>query len=262
MVLLALTAGVLVLYDRRRDLGVEEPIRLAAVGALVLLSWTIGRDAGQVARPLLFRRLGAQTASTVSFLIHLATMAVMAFVALNISGATSGTIAVGSTVAAVIFGLAAQQSLSHVIAGGVLVSTPVVRVGERVRLQGGGIAGRLEGVVSSLGLLYTTLVGGESPIMVPNSVILSLAVRKRRAPQPVQVRAHVRPGLRPETLQRLLDEAVRGKARSAPDIGVEAVEGGDVLVRVAATPDRATERLALEDDILSVLAQAADTRGA
>jgi small conductance mechanosensitive channel len=47
----------------------------------------------------------------------------------------------------VIFGLAAQQTLSDVVAGAVLVSVPTVRAGNRVRLQGGPVAGQLEGVV-------------------------------------------------------------------------------------------------------------------
>ena len=43
----------------------------------------------------------------------------------------------------------------------VLLSARPFRVGERVRLQGGGLAGQIEGVVSSLGLLYTTFAQGD-----------------------------------------------------------------------------------------------------
>ena len=42
---------------------------------------------------------------------------------------------------AVVAGLAAQQTLANVIAGTVLLSARPFRVGERVRLQGGGLAG-------------------------------------------------------------------------------------------------------------------------
>jgi small-conductance mechanosensitive channel len=61
---------------------------------------------------------------TVSFLVRLATVIVMGFAALSVSGLAPRTIAVGGTVAAVIFGLAAQQTLRHVVAGAVLVSVP------------------------------------------------------------------------------------------------------------------------------------------
>ena len=40
-----------------------------------------------------------------------------------------------------IIGLAAQQTLGNLIAGMVLLSARPFRVGERVRLQAGGIAG-------------------------------------------------------------------------------------------------------------------------
>jgi small-conductance mechanosensitive channel len=58
-------------------------------------------------------------------------------------------------------------------------------VGDRVRLQGGQIAGQLDGVVSSLGLLYTTLATGDGLVLVPNSVVLNVAiVTQRAAPTP------------------------------------------------------------------------------
>jgi MFS family permease len=77
------------------------------------------------------------------------------------------TLALGGAFTAVVVGLAAQQTLGNLIAGTVLVSARPFRVGERVRLQGGPLAGTVEGVVSSLGLLYTILARGEDAIMVP-----------------------------------------------------------------------------------------------
>ena len=63
---------------------------------------------------------------------------------------------------AVVFGLAAQQTLGNLIAGMVLLSARPFRVGERVRLQAGAVGGSVEGIVSSLGLLYTTLRGART----------------------------------------------------------------------------------------------------
>ena len=57
-----------------------------------------------------------------------------------------------------IVGLAAQQTLGNGFAGMVLLSARPFRVGERVRLQAGAVGGTVEGIVSSLGLLYTTLM--------------------------------------------------------------------------------------------------------
>src|SRR5205807_492989 len=99
----------------------------------------------------------------------------------------------------------AQQTLGNLIAGTVLLSARPFRVGERVRLQGGGVGGRVQGVVSSLGLLYTTLASGDDSIMVPNSVVLALAVTPLREPDSVDLRARLRADVKPSELQQLLE---------------------------------------------------------
>ena len=83
------------------------------------------------------------------------------------------------------------------MAGTVLLSARPFRVGERVRLQGGGLAGSIEGVVSALGLLYTTFASRDGPIMVPNAVVLSVAVVPLTEPTDVELRARLRPNVTP-----------------------------------------------------------------
>jgi small-conductance mechanosensitive channel len=61
----------------------------------------------------------------------------------------------------------------------VLLSARPFRVGDSVRLQGGQIAGQIEGTIGSLGLLYTTFATKEGSILVPNSVVLNVAVLAR-----------------------------------------------------------------------------------
>src|SRR5213078_2099034 len=147
--------------------------------------------------PILFKRLDAATAGTVGFLIRLTTLGTTVLVALRLAGLHTDTLAVGGAITAVIFGLAAQQTLGNLIAGLVLLSARPFRVGDRVRLQAGGLAGATEGIVSSLGLLYTTLSHGEDAIMIPNSVVLSAAVVPLREPSGVDLRARLRPGVTP-----------------------------------------------------------------
>jgi hypothetical protein len=91
---------------------------------------------------------------------------------------------------------------------------------------------------------------------VPNSAVLGSAVARRREPEAVEMRVHVRPDMRPRALQRLLEDAVGALTRSASDIHVEAVDGGDVVVRVAAIPESPSHRLELADRNLEVLSQA------
>jgi small conductance mechanosensitive channel len=253
-ILIPLLVGVLVAYDYRQQLfGVDVPVRVATVIALVILGWAVARDVGEAVGPALFRRLDPSTAGTVGFLIRLLTIVIALLVALRISGLQTGEIAVGGAFTAVIFGLAAQQTLGNLIAGTVLLSARPFRVGERVRFQGGGVAGNVEGVVSSLGLLYTTLASGDDSIMVPNSVVLSLAVTPLREPDSVDLRARLRADIKPSEVQDLLEHAVTVSTRNEPRIMLEELDGDEVVVRIAATPARASEGPQLADEILAAV---------
>jgi small conductance mechanosensitive channel len=188
LLLVPLFVGVVVLYENRRNLlglskygkgqlaWLETPVDLLTVIVLLILGWAIARDVGRAFGPALFRRLDPAVAGTVGFVIRLATVGVALIVALSIAGVGPRTLALGGAFTAVIVGLAAQQTLGNVIAGTVLLSARPFRVGDSVRLQGGQIAGQIEGTISSLGLLYTTFATDEGLIMVPNSVVLSVAV--------------------------------------------------------------------------------------
>jgi small-conductance mechanosensitive channel len=261
VVLLPLLAGVLVAYEYREDLfGVDMPARVLTVVALISLGWQFARDIGRAFGPTLFRRLDPGTAGTIGFLIRLVTILVSVMVALRIAGIKPETLAVGGAFTAVVVGLAAQQTLGNLIAGTVLLSARPFRVGERVRLQGGGLAGQIEGVVSSLGLLYTTFASGDDAIMVPNSVVLSVAIVPLKEPAGVDLRARLRPGVTPVDIQELLDEKLKTPVRDRPRIMLEEIDGDEVVVRIAATPEHAADGPKLASEVLAALA--GQTRGA
>jgi small-conductance mechanosensitive channel len=186
VVLGCLFVAVVVIYNNRKSLlgvdtrGSAPEVNTAAhiltVIVLVFLGWAIARDFGRALGPALFRRLDPATAGPVGFLIRLATVGLALLVALDVAGVEARTLLVGGAFTAVILGLAAQQTLGNVIAGTVLLSASPFKVGDRVRLQGGPLAGQIEGTVSSLGLLYTTFATDEDSVMVPNSVVLNVAV--------------------------------------------------------------------------------------
>ncbi len=117
---------------------------------------------------------------TVGFLIRLATVVVAVIIALRIAGQGPRTLALGGAFTAVVIGFAAQQTLGNLFARTVLLSARPFHVGERVRLQGGGLAGTVEGVVNSLGLLYTTLSSGDEQIVVPQLRLLNVAIVQLR----------------------------------------------------------------------------------
>jgi small conductance mechanosensitive channel len=273
LLLVALFVAIVVLYDNRLSLfgtttpgrhghpgttsleGLETPVTVVTVVALVILGWAIARDFGRGLGPGLFRRLDPATAGTVGFLIRLVTVVLALLVALGVAGVKAQTLALGGAFTAVIFGLAAQQTLGNLIAGTVLLSARPFRVGERVRLQGGPLAGQIEGTVSSLGLLYTTFATGDDSIMVPNSVVLNVAVLPLREPEAVNLRARLRAGMTPGDLQEILEKSLQTPLRDAPRITLEELDGDEVVVRIAATPRVAAEGRHLASELLSIVSR-------
>ncbi|MCW2970321.1 MAG: mechanosensitive ion channel family protein [Solirubrobacterales bacterium] len=271
LVLVPAFIGVVAFYDRRVSIlgaagrhgsaahelepGLETLVRVLTVVALLTLGWAIARDIGRSLGPPLFRRLDPATAGTVGFLIRLTTVAVALFVALSTAGIQARTLALGGAFTAVIFGLAAQQTLGNLIAGTVLLSARPFRVGERVRLQGGPLAGQIEGTVSSLGLLYTTFATGDDSILVPNSVVLNTAVMPLREPEAVNLRARLRAGMTPGDLQETLERSIQTALRDAPRITLEELDGDEVVVRIAATPRVAAEGRRLASELLGVVSR-------
>src|SRR5215211_8103782 len=255
LLVVPLMALTIVAYLKREELfGVDTPVRVVAAVVLVVLGWALARDLGRWAQPALFRRVDPGTAGTVSFLIRLSFLAIAGLVALRIAGLNPRTLAVGGAITAVVFGLAAQQTLGNLIAGLVLISARPFRIGDRVRLQGGGLAGQVEGTVSSLGLLYVTFAQGEDSIMVPNNVVLTSAVVPLREPAAVDLRARLRPDVKPSEVQRLLQDTVRTPVRAEPHIALEEVDDDEVVVRVAATPESDADGPRLADEVLAALA--------
>ena len=171
--------------------------------------------------PRMYRRLDPATAGTAGFVIRLLTMSAVVIVALRIAGVNAGALAVGGAFTAVILGLAAQQSLGGIFAGIVLQSTRPFRVGERVRLVGGPLAGSLEGTVSSLGLFYTTLTQGADRLLVPNSVLLQLVVVPLREPERVDLRARFPTDASPQRIERRLLESITVPTRYRPSVSLE-----------------------------------------
>ena len=259
-VLVPLFIAVIVVYSNyqswfgKPDSRWETPIQIVTVLALLALGWAIARDIGRVAGPTFFRRMDPGTAGTVGFLVRLVTVGITLLVALEIAGVSAASLVATSAFTAVILGLAAQQTLGNLFAGMVLLSARPFRVGERVRFQAGAVGGQIEGIVSSLGLLYTTLAQGEDRIMVPNNVVLSAVVVPIREPDSVDVKVRLGTGIRVSQVQAILDDKVKTPTRRSATVLLEQLDGDDVVVRVQATPDRPDDGARLADEIIDALA--------
>jgi small-conductance mechanosensitive channel len=224
-----------------------------AVIGIVVLGWLISRELSRIA-PALFKRMDPGTAGTVGFVIRLAVVSATVLGALVVAGISLPALAVGGAFTAVVIGLAAQQTLGNLFAGMVLLSARPFRLGERVRLQAGAVGGSVEGIVSSQGLLYTTLARGEERIMIPNNVVLAAAVVPLREPDAVDVKVRLSAGTRPSHVQQMLDAAITVETRAAPNVVLEEIDGDEVVVRVRATPDRRSDGAKLADEIIATLA--------
>jgi small-conductance mechanosensitive channel len=253
-IVVPLFVATLAAYVYRRQLfGLDTPVRVVAAIVMVALGWRLARDLGRSASPILFRRMDPSTAGTIGFLIRLIFLTVTVLLALRVAGLNPATLALGGAITAIIVGLAAQQTLGNLFAGVVLISVRPFRVGDRVRLQAGNLAGQLEGVVVSLGLLYTTFANGEDSILVPNTVVLSSAVVPLREPAAVDLRARLRPDVRPSDVQALLEEGVKTPMRAEPHIGLEELDSDEVVVRIGATPVAQADGRRLADEILAAI---------
>jgi small conductance mechanosensitive channel len=258
-VFLPLGVGVLVLYHYRVEIfgkgaGNNKLIQWGTVLVLLAVGWALARAIGRAAGPTFFRRMDPATAGTVGFIIQLLTMGIALLIALSVAGVSASGLIAGSAFTAVVLGLAAQQTLGNVFAGLVLLTARPFRVGERVRLQAGALGGVHEGVVSSLGLMYTTLARGEDRIMIPNNGVLSAVVVPVREPRGVDVKVRLSSGVRPSQVQAMLDEQISVPTRTPATVLLEEIDGEEVVVRIQATPERAEDGAKLADEIIATLA--------
>ncbi len=268
LVLLPLLVGVLIVYAHRQSIfglpvcvgrkpcstTAESVIQWATVAALLVVGWTLAGSIGRAAGPTFFRRMDPATAGTVGFVIRLLTMAVTLLIALGVAGVSTGSLIAGGAFTAIVLGLAAQQTLGNLFAGLVLITARPFRVGERVRLQAGAIGGIHEGVVSSLGLMYTTLARGADRIMIPNIQVIAAVVVPIVEPSAVDVRVRLHSGIRPSQVQEILDAGIRTPTRARATVLLEELDSDEIVIRVQATPERAEDGAKLADEIIATLA--------
>ena len=246
-------AAVLFAFSERKQLfpGYGTEVRIATVIALVVLGWSLASALWRGSSPALYRRLDPGTAGTVGFLVRLFTLLGAIVVALRIAGVKPETLAVGGAFTAVVFGLAAQQILGNLLAGVVLISNRPFRVGERIKVQAGQLAGEVDGIVGNLGLFYTTLVSGADRIMLPNNVLLQSAIIPLREPERVELRARFDAETTPREVQSLLEDEISVPLRYPPHIGVEEFDRDDVVVKIVSTPQNPADGAKLAEEVLA-----------
>lgn len=254
-ILVLLIVGVIIIFSQRNTLFPDagKVIRYTTVVLLAVLGWGLARTVAKGIAPVLFRRMEPGTAGTAGFLIRLGTIFVVVIVALRIAGVKPETLAVGGAFTAVVLGLAAQQTLAHVFAGLVLLTTRPFKVGDRVRVRGGLMAGEIEGIVGSLGLFYTTLITGAERTMIPNNSLMQLAVSPINEPERVELRAKFNASVTPRALQRMLEKQITIPLRSAPHVSLEELDGDEITVKISAAPLHPSDGPKLASDVLNAV---------
>jgi small-conductance mechanosensitive channel len=139
-------------------------------------------------RAILEPRLGSAHAAVIRYAVLLVGLIIVLFATLQLLRVPVAQLAVGGALTSVLLGIAAQQSLSNIFAGMVLLLSRPFRVGDAIRLRAGALGGQLDGVVTEIGITYIRLDTGDSVMSVPNSQVLAAAVgpvpRKPEPPAP------------------------------------------------------------------------------
>lgn len=256
---IALFVAVIVCYSYRTELfGLNQPVRIAAVVALVLLGSALTQAAPHALQPMLTKRLDPAAAGTVGFLLRLAAIAVVLLVCLRVAGVNYTALAAGGAVTAVILALAAQQTIGNMIAGAVLLASGAFAIGSQVRMRS-STYNVIEGTVQSVGLLYTAIAvahpSGEQ-VLVPNAAVAQSTVSSPAARSPVTLRVRLAGTVKPSEVAYALEQAVGDYVTS---IRVRLAEVGPegAVVWVEAVPQPSVDGQMLDDLLSACLTEVA-----
>jgi small-conductance mechanosensitive channel len=139
---------------------------------------------GQV-RDLLRPVIGTAHAGVTRYALALAGIFTVLVIAFDLASIPVHQLVLGGAVTGVLLGIAAQQSLSNLFAGLVLLFARPFRVGDRVRFRAGALYGLLDGTVTDISITYVRLETAEGLVFIPNSQALAAAVGPLPPPDPV-----------------------------------------------------------------------------
>lgn len=128
------------------------------------------------ARDVLAPRAGTAHAAVVRYALALVGAFTTLILTLELLRVPVGQLVLGGALTSVFVGIAAQQSLSNVFAGIVLLAARPFQVGDAIRLQAGALGGVVDGTVTEIGITYVRLVVKGSMMAVPNSQVLNAVV--------------------------------------------------------------------------------------
>jgi Mechanosensitive ion channel len=128
------------------------------------------------ARSVLEPVMGTGHAAVVRYALVLIGALTTLLVTLALFGVPIGQLLLGGALTSVFVGIAAQQALSNVFAGLVLLLAHPFRVGDAIRMRAGALSGEIDGTVTEIGITYVRLSTSSGVISIPNSQVLNAVV--------------------------------------------------------------------------------------
>ena len=171
-----ITAGQAAAVNNLVSLGVGHLITVCGTVAFLVFALISTFAFARWARAVLERFIGAAYGAIVRYVMILIGVCVILLAALSMLGFRIGQLLVSGAVAGVLVTIAAQQSLSNLFAGVMLQFARPFKVGDRVQIRSGALAGTIEGVVSEFSITYVRLETQDGRVLVPNSQVLAAAV--------------------------------------------------------------------------------------
>ena len=148
-------------------------VGLTSVGVFLVFSVLAVRRAISGLSDVSETRTGRRSGGGVLLLLTAVGYAAVLFIVLGMIGVSATHLLVGGTVAGVILGIAAQQTLGNVFAGIVLTLAHPFRVGDRIRVRSGALGGVFEATVLAIGLTFVTVQADDGVYHLPNATLLA-----------------------------------------------------------------------------------------
>ncbi len=185
LVLAIVAAGISYAAGRRQH-GLFEPghlgnsvVAASAAGAFLLFAIAAVVGLAGKSRQILQPVTGSAHAAVIRYAIVLIGTIAALVITLALFKIPVGQLIVGGALTTILIGIAAQQSLSNVFAGVVLLLSRPFSVGDAVLMRSGALGGQLEGTVTEIGITYVRLETDTGIMSLPNSQVLAAAVSRR-----------------------------------------------------------------------------------
>jgi small conductance mechanosensitive channel len=207
--------------------------------------------------------LGLGRARSAATFVSVILYGIVIVLAITGAGFDLSGLLVGGALTGVIVGIAAQASLSNIIAGVVILFARPYSAGMYLTVRTGTFGGvEYSGQVWDVGLFYTTLHSGGKEIRIPNSTMVTAVVVLR----PQQLDVYI-----PITLPRSTDLSACLErlqctiesctvARSAAQVALESVTEAGYVVGVRVFVASEAEQRAVEQAIAAIARQEQDAQ--